>query len=167
MRKSLPVLVFDAIYTLLPRWGRWLAGVLLIGYLVWFLAIKESFGGAYLVLNNLMDRPISYVYVNGNMGPNAFAFDGFNAGGGKSAGPYDISGKTVTIEWMLGMTKTQSDTLGYRPEKHKVTLPMPERKQGDRYFYTLIMPNNEVQVRWSPEFGVFKDVIATYRTRKN
>ena len=138
----------------------------LLGIWCGFWQLKRALGG-YLVLNNLMDRPISYVYVNGNMGPNAFAFDGFNAGGGKSAGPYDISGKTVTIEWMLGMTKTQSDTLGYRPEKHKVTLPMPERKQGDRYFYTLIMPNNEVQVRWSPEFGAFKDVIATYRTRKN
>ncbi|EOX1290819.1 hypothetical protein ACPDME_002776 [Vibrio cholerae] len=165
MRKSLPVLVFDAIWTLLPRWGRWLAGALLVGYLVWFLAIKESFGGAYLVLNNLMDRPISYHYVNGNMGGNAFAFDGLNAGGAV-AGPYDISGKTVTIEWMLSMTQTQYDTLGYRPEKHKVTLPMPKRKQGDMFFYTLIMPNNEVQVRWSPEFGAFDDVIATYQTRK-
>ena len=165
MRKSLPVLVFDAIWTLLPRWGRWLAGAMLVGYLVWFFAIKESFGGAKLALNNLMDRPISYIYVNGNMGPNAFAFDGLNAGG-KIAGSYDISGKTVTIEWMLSMTQTQYDTLGYRPEKHKVTLPMPERKQGDIYFYTLIMPNNEVQVRWSPKLGAFDDVIATYQTRK-
>ncbi|EGQ7788854.1 TPA: hypothetical protein RUZ63_002827 [Vibrio cholerae] len=161
----MPVLVFDAIWTLLPRWGRWLAGAMLVGYLVWFFAIKESFGGAKLVLNNLMDRPISYIYVNGNMGPNAFAFDGLNAGG-KIAGSYDISGKTVTIEWMLSMTQTQYDTLGYRPEKHKVTLPMPERKQGDIYFYTLIMPNNEVQVRWSPKLGAFDDVIATYQTRK-
>ncbi|EGR1135378.1 TPA: hypothetical protein KD862_002209 [Vibrio cholerae] len=161
----MPVLVFDAIWTLLPRWGRWLAGATLVGYLVWFFAIKESFGGAKLVLNNLMDRPISYIYVNGNMGPNAFAFDGLNAGG-KIAGSYDISGKTVTIEWMLSMTQTQYDTLGYRPEKHKVTLPMPERKQGDIYFYTLIMPNNEVQVRWSPKLGAFDDVIATYQTRK-
>ncbi|TLE17166.1 hypothetical protein, partial [Vibrio cholerae] len=159
------VLVFDAIWTLLPRRGRWLAGALLVGYLVWFFAIKESFGGAKLVLNNLMDRPISYVYVNGNMGPNAFAFDGLNAGG-KSAGPYDISGKTVTIEWMLSMTQTQYDSLGYRPEKHKITLPMPKRKQGDMFFYVLVMPNNEVQVRWSPEFGAFDDVIATYQTRK-
>ncbi len=147
------------------RRGRWLAGALLVGYLVWFFAIKESFGGAKLVLNNLMDRPISYVYVNGNMGPNAFAFDGLNAGG-KSAGPYDISGKTVTIEWMLSMTQTQYDSLGYRPEKHKITLPMPKRKQGDMFFYVLVMPNNEVQVRWSPEFGAFDDVIATYQTRK-
>ncbi|EKF9077560.1 hypothetical protein O1B15_002099 [Vibrio cholerae] len=161
----MPVLVFDAIWTLLPRRGRWLAGALLVGYLVWFFAIKESFGGAKLVLNNLMDRPISYVYVNGNMGPNAFAFDGLNAGG-KSAGPYDISGKTVTIEWMLSMTQTQYDSLGYRPEKHKITLPMPKRKQGDMFFYVLVMPNNEVQLRWSPEFGAFDDVIATYQTRK-
>ncbi|EKG82265.1 hypothetical protein VCHE16_3721 [Vibrio paracholerae HE-16] len=161
----MPVLVFDAIWTLLPRWGRWLAGALLVGYLVWFFAIKESFGGAKLVLNNLMDRPISYVYVNGNMGPNAFAFDGLNAGG-KSTGPYDISGKTVTIEWMLSMTQTQYDTLGYRPEKHQVTLPMPKRKQGDMFFYVLIMPNNKVQVRWSSEFGAFDDVIANYQTRK-
>ncbi|EOX3120439.1 hypothetical protein ACPFT2_001650 [Vibrio cholerae] len=164
MRKSLPVLVFDAIWTLLPRWGRWLAGALLVGYLVWFFAIKESFGGAKLVLNNLMDRPISYVYVNGNMGPNAFAFDGLNAGG-KSAGPYDISGKTVTIEWELDMTRAQKEA-GYRFEKHKVVLPMPKRKQGDMFFYVLIMPNNKVQVRWSPEFGAFDDVIANYQTRK-
>ena len=164
MRKSFSIRMFNAAWDLLPRWGRWLAGVLFVAYLVWAFAIKESFGGADLVLNNLMERPISYVYVNGNMGPNAFAFDGLNAGGA-SAGPYDISGKTVTIEWELDMTQAQADA-GYRFEKHKVTLPMPERKQGDKYFYTLIMPNNDVKVRWSPKPGAFDDVIATYRTRK-
>ncbi|ELB2794015.1 hypothetical protein [Aeromonas dhakensis] len=165
MSRSFSIRMFNAAWDLLPRWGRWLAGVLFVVYLVWAFAIRESFGGAFLVLNNLMDRPITYHYVNGNMGGNAFAFDGLNAGG-KIAGPYDISGKTVTIEWMVSMTKTQHDTLGYRPEKHKVTLPMPERKPGDEYFYTLIMPNNEVKVRWSPKPGAFDDVIATYQTRK-
>lgn len=165
MSKSFASRMLDAAWDLLPRWGKWVVGVLFITYLVWVFAIKESFGGAFLVLNNLMDRPITYHYVNGNTGGNAFAFDGLNAGG-KIAGPYDISGKTVTIEWMLSMTQTQYDTLGYRPEKHKVTLPMPERKQGDEYFYTLITPNNEVKVRWSPKPGAFDDAIATYQTRK-
>ena len=164
MSRSFSMRMFNAAWDLLPRWGRWLTGMLLVVYLVWAFAIKESFGGAFLVLNNLMDRPITYHYVNGNMGGNAFAFDGLNAGG-KIAGPYDISGKTVTIEWELDMTQAQADA-GYRFEKHKVTLPMPERKQGDEYFYTLIMPNNEVRVRWSPKPGAFKDVIATYQTRK-
>lgn len=164
MSRSFSMRMFNAAWDLLPRWGRWLAGVLFVVYLVWAFAIKENFGGADLVLNNLMERPISYVYVNGNMGPNAFAFDGLNAGG-KSAGPYDISGKTVTIEWELDMTGAQKRA-GYRFEKHKVTLPMPERKQGDIHFYVLIMPNNEVRVRWSPKLGAFDDVIATYRTRK-
>jgi hypothetical protein len=156
--------MFNAAWDLLPRWGRWLAGVLFVTYLVWAFAIKESFGGAFLVLNNLMDRPISYHYVNGNMGGNAFAFNGLNAGG-KIAGPYDISGNTVTIEWELDRTGAQKRA-GYRFEKHKVTLPMPERKQGDKYFYTLIMPNNEVKVRWSAKPGAFDDVIATYQTRE-
>lgn len=164
MSRSFSIRMFNAAWDLLPRWGRWLAGVLFIVYLVWVFAIKESFGGAFLVLNNLMDRPISYHYVNGNMGGNAFAFDGLNAGG-KIAGPYDISGKTVTIEWELDMTQAQADA-GYRFEKHKVTLPMPKRKRGDEYFYTLIMPNNEIKVRWSPKPGAFDDVIATYQTRK-
>ena len=48
-----------------------------------------------------MNRPISYVYVNGKMGSNAFAFDGLNAGGG-SAGPYRID---VITSYSIHYTK--------------------------------------------------------------
>ncbi|MFJ5359040.1 hypothetical protein [Pectobacterium sp. CHL-2024] len=158
--------LITAIWQILPRWGRWVASILLVLWLGWSFLIQERHGGASIVVHSVIDRPISYVYVNGNMGGNTDAFDGLNTGG-SSAGPYRIEGDTVKIKWELAMTRRQYDELGYRPEIHTVILPMPKREKGQDNFYVLFLPDNQVMVRWVG-WGIpgMKDVIDTYRTRK-
>ncbi|MCA6961577.1 DUF3304 domain-containing protein [Pectobacterium odoriferum] len=157
--------LITAIWQILPRWGRWTASILLVLWLVWTFLIQERHGGASIVVHSVIDRPISYVYVNGNMGGNTFAFDGLNSGG-SSAGPYRIEGDTVKIEWELDMTEEQEKS-GFQFEKHTITLPMPKREKGQDNFYVLFLPDNQVMVRWVG-WGIpgMKDVIDTYRTRK-
>ncbi|QHP81577.1 hypothetical protein EO763_17690 [Pectobacterium odoriferum] len=158
--------LITAIWQILPRWGRWTASILLVLWLGWTFLIQERHGGASLVVHSVIDRPISYVYVNGNMGGNTFAFDGLNSGG-SIAGPYRIDGDTVKIDWLLSATLKQQEEQGLRPEKHTITLPMPKREKGQDNFYVLFLPDNQVMVRWV-EWGIpgMKDVIDTYRTRK-
>lgn len=154
-----------AAWDLMPRWGRWLMGILLVLWLGWAFLLQERHGGASIDVGSVMDRPISYVYVNGKMGSNAFAFDGLNAGGG-SAGPYRIEGDTVKIDWELDMTEEQ-EKAGYRFEKHSVTLPMPKREKGQNDFCVLMLPDNKPMVRWAKSCVVELDsTVDTYRTRK-
>ena len=155
-----------AAWSLMPRWGRWLSAIVLVLWLGWTFLLQERHGGASIVVHSVIDRPISYVYVNGKMGSNTFAFDGFSAGGGGSAGPYQIDGDTVKIDWELDMTEEQ-EKAGYQFEKHSVTLPMPKREKGQNNFHVLFLPDNKVTVRWGGwAEPVMNDVIDTYRTRK-
>ncbi|MGL5333309.1 MAG: DUF3304 domain-containing protein [Aeromonas veronii] len=155
-----------AAWNLMPRWGRWLSAIVLVLWLGWTFLLQERHGGASIMVHSVIDRPISYVYVNGKMGSNTFAFDGFSAGGGGSAGPYRIDGDTVKIDWELDMTEEQ-EKAGYRFEKHSLTLPMPKREKGQNNFHVLFLPDNKVMVRWGGwAEPVMNDVIDTYRTRK-
>jgi hypothetical protein len=155
-----------AAWDLMPRWGRWLSAIVLVLWLGWTFLLQERHGGASIVVHSVLDRPISYVYVNGKMGSNTFAFDGVSAGGGGSAGPYRIDGDTVKIDWELDMTEEQEQA-GYRFEKHSLTLPMPKREKGQNNFHVLFLPDNKVMVRWGGwAEPVMNDVIDTYRTRK-
>ncbi|MBN3194895.1 MULTISPECIES: hypothetical protein [Pectobacterium] len=157
--------LITAIWQILPRWGRWLASILLVLWLGWTFLIQERHGGASLVVMSVMDRPISYAYVNGNMGGNTDAFDGRNAGG-KTAGPYRIEGDIVKIDWELDMTEEQEKS-GFQFEKHTITLPMPKREKGQNDFCVLFLPDNKPMIRWTYRCHQdMQDVINTYRTRK-
>ncbi|MCS3458814.1 hypothetical protein [Aeromonas sp. BIGb0445] len=156
-----------AAWDLMPRWGRWLSAIVLVLWLGWTFLVQERHGGASIVLMSVIDRPISYVYVNGKMGSNTFAFDGFGAGGGGRAGPYKIDGDTVKIDWLLSTTRDQLDKEGLRPEKHSVTLPMPKREKGQDDFCVLMLPDNTPMIRWADSCPVELDsIVDTYRTRK-
>jgi hypothetical protein len=156
-----------AAWNLMPRWGCWLSAIVLVLWLGWTFLLQERHGGAAIVVMSVMDRPISYVYVNGKMGSNTFAFDGFGAGGGGSAGPYRIDGDTVKIDWLLSTTRDQLDKEGLRPEKHSVTLPMPKREKGQDDFCVLMLPDNTPMIRWAHSCPVELDsIVDTYRTRK-
>ncbi|KHT38402.1 membrane protein [Pectobacterium brasiliense] len=157
--------LISAIWQILPRWGRWTASILLVLWLGWTFLIQERHGGASLVVMSVMDRPISYAYVNGNMGGNTDAFDGRNAGG-KTAGPYRIEGDIVKIDWELDMTEEQEKS-GFQFEKHTITLPMPKCEKGQNDFCVLFLPDNKPVIRWT--YRCHQDmqgVINTYRTRK-
>ncbi|MGL6007454.1 hypothetical protein [Aeromonas sobria] len=155
-----------AAWNLMPRWGRGSSAIVLVLWLGWTFLLQERRGGASVVLMSVMDRPISYVYVNGKMGSNTFAFDGFGAGGGGSAGPYKIDGDTVKIDWELDMTEEQ-EKAGYQFEKHSLTLPMPKRGKGQDDFCVLMLPDNTPMIRWARSCPVEMDsIVDTYRTRK-
>lgn len=154
------------IWLVLPRWGRWVASILLVLWLGWTFLIQEHHGGAALIVMSVMERPIVYARVNGSMGGNTDAFDGRNAGG-KTAGPYRISGNTVKIDWLLSTTLKQKQEQGLRPEKHSIILPMPERKKGQDDFCVLFLPDNKPMIRWTSSCHIdMQDVIDIYRTRK-
>jgi hypothetical protein len=149
MASSWGLSMINAAWDLMPRWGRRLSAIVLVLWLGWTFLLQERHGGASIDVASVMDRPISYVYVNGKMGSNAFAFDGLNAGGG-SAGPYRIDGDTVKIDWLLSTTLDQLEKEGLRPEKHSITLPlplplplpMPKREKGQDDFCVLMLLDN-------------------------
>ncbi|MGL4431517.1 MAG: hypothetical protein ACRCUW_02525 [Plesiomonas shigelloides] len=154
-----------AVWRSMPRWLRWFTAIALVLWLGWVFLVQERHGGASIVVHSVMNRPISYVYVNGKMGSNTFAFDGLNAGGG-SAGPYRIEGDTVKIDWELDMTEEQ-EKAGYKFEKHTITLPMPKREKGQNDFCVLMLPDNTPMVRWAKSCRIeINSFIDTYRTRK-
>jgi hypothetical protein len=155
-----------AAWDLMPRWGRWLSAIVLVLWLGWTFLLQERHGGASIVVHSVINRPISYVYVNGKMGGNTDAFDGLNTSGG-TAGPYRIDGDTVKIDWLLSTTQDQLEKDRLRPEKHSITLPMPKREKGQDDFCVLFLPDNKVMVRWVHSCHLdMEDVIDPYRTRK-
>ena len=149
----------------MPRWLRWFTAMALVLWLGWVFLVQERHGGAALIIMSVMNRPISYVYVNGNMGGNTDAFNGWNVGG-KTAGPYRIEGNTVKIDWELDMTEEQ-EKAGYKFEKHTITLPMPKREKGQNDFCVLMLPDNTPMVRWAISCHIdMQDVFRIYRERK-
>lgn len=167
MASSWGLSMINAAWDLMPRWGRRLSAIVLLLWLGWAFLLQERHGGASIVLMSVIDRPISYVYVNSKMGSNTLAFDGFGAGGGGRAGPYRIDGDTVKIDWLLSTTRNQLDKEGLRPEKHSVTLLMPKREKGQDDFCVLMLPDNTPMVRWAHSCPVELDsIVDTYRTRK-
>ncbi|WP_047707685.1 membrane protein, partial [Plesiomonas sp. ZOR0011] len=144
---------------------RWFTAMALVLWLGWVFLVQERHGGAALIIMSVMNRPISYVYVNGNMGGNTDAFNGWNVGG-KTAGPYRIEGNTVKIDWELDMTEEQ-EKAGYKFEKHTITLPMPKREKGQNDFCVLMLPDNTPMVRWAISCHIdMQDVFRIYRERK-
>ncbi|PSN05851.1 hypothetical protein [Siccibacter turicensis] len=152
------------IWNVLPHWARWVTGTLLVLWLGWAWLFQERYGGASVIVMSVMDRPISYASVNGNGGGNTFAFDGLDAGG-KTAGPYSITGDTARIDWELDMTLAQEQA-GYQFEKYSMTLPMPKREKGQDDFCILFLPDNKPLIRWATSCSIdMNAVIKKYRTR--
>jgi len=157
--------IVTAVWKVMPRWTRWMTGVFVVLWLGWSYLFQERHGGASVIVMSVMDRPVSYASVNGNMGGNTDAFDGWNEGG-KTAGPYSISGDTVTIDWLLSTTGEQYDKQGLRPEKHTITLPMPKRTKGQNDFCVFFLPDNKPLIRWAKSCGIeMNSTIKSYRTR--
>ncbi|WP_436892667.1 hypothetical protein [Siccibacter turicensis] len=141
------------IWNVLPRRARWVTGTLLVLWLGWVWLFQERYGGASVIVMSVMDRPVSYASVNGKMG-------------GKTAGPYSITGDTARIDWLLSTTGDQYDMQGLRPEKHTVTLPMPKREKGQDDFCILFLADNKPLIRWANSCSIdMNAVIKKYRTR--
>lgn len=121
---------------------------------------------ASVVIYSVVDRPINNIFINGNMGNNAAAFDGFSASGGRGAGPYRIEGDNIKIDWVLSTTMAQYEEQAHRSTAHTVSLPMPTRIQGQNDFCVLFLPHNKPMVKWAHSCVIEMDAnIDTYRAR--
>lgn len=164
MRLSHGTKIVLAARDLMPRWNGWLICTLLVCWLGWSLLIKDRHEAAFIIVHSMVDRPINYIYVNGNMGNNASAFDGFSARSGESAGPYRVEGDMVRINWLLSVTMEQQEELAYRPEPHSASLPMPKREEGQNDFCVLFLPDNKPMVLWAKSCAIeMADIVDPYR----
>lgn len=129
----------------LPVWLQVLLVAALLAYWGWHESLRMPTGGA-LQSHSHIDRPIYSYWVNDNWGGNMSAF------GGKTTCCWSFEGDTAEVVWILSMSRKQQQQ-GMVKERHSVTLPMPERTRDDRYLHVHFLPNDQVELVWSPNFG--------------
>lgn len=93
---------------------------------------------SYLTGHNHMDRPISSYWVNGHWGL---------VGTRTCCGIF--KSETAEVSWELSITADQ-ERQGMEVERYNMSLPMPERQQGDQYLHAHFLPGNRVELAWSP-----------------
>ncbi|HEY2452108.1 MAG TPA: DUF3304 domain-containing protein [Scandinavium sp.] len=131
------------------RRKRWMWGALLTPFIIlfawmfWVSHWGEPASGVTLIIHSELDRPILGFSVNGVAGGNASAH-----GEGSTACCGVIQGKTAEVIWALSMTGPQYDA-GMRPEKRRVVIPLPTRKQGENDLHVHFLPGDKVLLGWS------------------
>ncbi|WP_249978563.1 DUF3304 domain-containing protein [Vreelandella olivaria] len=139
--------LFRQIWLGLPKGARWGLGALVAGYLVWLFFLPSLHPmptDTSLRGHSHIDRYINHFWVNGRWGGNLDPY-----GGGGTVCCQRISGDTAEVVWVYGRTVEEFER-DDEPERHNVTLPMPERAREDRYLHVHFLPNNEVKLGWSP-----------------
>ncbi|MBA2779615.1 DUF3304 domain-containing protein [Billgrantia kenyensis] len=140
--------LFNQIWYGLPKGARWGLGVLFAGYFVWLFFMPSLHPiptDTSIEGRSHIDRYINHFWVNGRGGGNVGPY-----GGGGVVCCQRISGDTAEVEWIYGRTVEEFER-GDEPERHRVTLPMPERTREDRYLHVHFLPNHEVKLGWSPD----------------
>ncbi|MGM0825032.1 MAG: DUF3304 domain-containing protein [Pseudomonadota bacterium] len=123
---------------LIPIWFQVLLGALAVAWLAWNTLFNTSKSGS-LVGYNHTDRPIGRYFVDGNYG-----------GNGGTTCCWSFKGDIVEVKWILSVTGEQKRQ-GLEEERHSVTLPMPEHNRKDQYLHVHFLPNNKVDLVWSPK----------------
>ncbi|EPT8889756.1 DUF3304 domain-containing protein, partial [Cronobacter malonaticus] len=98
-----------------------------------------------------LDRPVLGFSVNGVAGGNAGAFNPKNKYAGENGASTCcgvIEGKMAEVIWTLSVTGPQYEA-GMRPEKHRVVIPLPERKRGENDLHVHFLPGDKVLLGWS------------------
>lgn len=134
---------------LYARRKRWLWGFLLTPFILmfawtfWVANWGETAGGVTLIIHSRLDRPVLGFSVNGVAGGNASAY-----GEGATTCCGSIQGPSAEVIWTLSVTGPQYEA-GMRPEKHRVVLPLPERKRGKNDLHVHFLPGDKVLLGWS------------------
>lgn len=145
----------------LARYKKRLLGLLLVAFLgwaswfTWLVIWGPPQGGAILVINTLIDRPILGFSVNGVAGGNAFAYDPSNIYAGIQGGTACcgvVKGDTAHVVWTLSTTGQQYRD-GLRKETRETTLPLPVRKRGENFLHVFFLPDDQVRLWWGEELG--------------
>lgn len=128
---------------LYARRKRWLWGFLLTPFILmfawtfWVANWGETAGGVTLIIHSRLDRPVLGFSVNGVAGGNASAY-----GEGATTCCGSIQGPSAEVIWTLSVTGPQYEA-GMRPEKHRVVLPLPERKRGENDLHVHFLPGDK------------------------
>lgn len=147
----------NAFNRLYIRRKRWMWGVLFVPFIllfVWVFGVAFWGGpesGVTLIVHSKVERPILGYSVNGVAGTNTSAYEpnNPNSGSGTNAACCGvIKGKNAAIIWTLSVTGPQYEA-GMRPEKHRVVVPLPERKRGENDLHVHFLPGNKVLLGWS------------------
>ncbi|ELY2470640.1 DUF3304 domain-containing protein [Cronobacter sakazakii] len=134
---------------LYARRKHWLWGFLLTPFILmfawtfWVANWGETAGGVTLIIHSRLDRPVLGFSVNGVAGGNASAY-----GEGATTCCGSIQGPSAEVIWTLSVTGPQYEA-GMRPEKHRVVLPLPERKRGENDLHVHFLPGDKVLLGWS------------------
>lgn len=125
--------------------------ILLFAWMFWVANWGGAEGGVTLIIHSRLERPILGFSVNGVAGGNSAAYNPNNPyalEGGKTTCCGEIKGKTAEVSWTLSMTGTQYEK-GMRPEKHRIVIPLPERKRGENDLHVHFLPGDKVLLGWS------------------
>lgn len=139
----------------------------LINLLIWGVLIAVYFNwqhsrmpGAGLYVHNHTERPIFSYFVNDNWGGNAAA----NGGGGLTC-CWRIEGKTLKVDWIKSMTRTQYEH-GAREETLSIEVPNPSRKRTDDTLHVHFLPGDQVRVAWSDKHtSPLKEELSEFYTK--
>ncbi|CAH1044470.1 DUF3304 domain-containing protein [Halomonas sp. TD01] len=134
---------------LLPVWLQVVLVGLVVVWLGWGMLFDTSKSGS-LMGHNHTDRPVGSFWVDGNWGGNLFAYSGGLYTGGGTTCCWSFKGDTIEVVWILSVTGEQKRQ-GLEQERHSVTLPMPDYSQEDRRLHVHFLPDNKVELAWSPD----------------
>lgn len=128
-----------------PTWILVVGVLVILAYVGWYNFLRMPTGGT-LQSHSYIDRPIYSYWVNDNWGGDLGPY------GGKTTCCWSFSGDTAEVVWILSISKAQQEQ-GMEQERHSVTLPMPERTREDHYLHVHFLPDNRVELVWSPSFS--------------
>jgi hypothetical protein len=123
---------------LIPVWLQVSLTALVIIWFVWGMVFNTSKSGS-LVGYNHTDRPLGRYFVDGNYG-----------GNGGTTCCWSFRGDTIEVEWILSVTGEQHRQ-GLEIERHSLNLSMPAYSRDDQYLHVHFLPNNQVELAWSPD----------------
>ncbi|WP_367399053.1 DUF3304 domain-containing protein [Halomonas sp. 707D7] len=110
---------------------------LVVLWLAWVIFFNTSKNGS-LVGHNHTDRPLGRYFVGGNYG-----------GNGGTTCCWSFKGKSIEVVWILSVTEEQSRE-GIKEERHSVEVLMPEYRREDQYLHVHFLPDNQIELAWSP-----------------
>nr|WP_249978886.1 DUF3304 domain-containing protein [Halomonas olivaria] len=100
--------------------------------------------------HSYIDRPIYSFWVDGNWGGNLSAYTGGLYTGGGTTCCWSFKGDSVEVVWILDVTPEDIEA-GLEEERHSMTVPMPPHSREDQYLHVHFLPENQVELAWSPD----------------
>ncbi|PCF93461.1 DUF3304 domain-containing protein [Vreelandella nigrificans] len=134
---------------LVPVWLQVLLAALVVIWVAWNILFNTSKSGS-LVGHNHTDRPIGSFWLDDNWGGNLSAYSGGLYTRGGTTCCWSFKGDSVEVVWILSMTGEQKRQ-GIEEERHSENIPMPAYSRDDQYLHVHFLPDNQVELAWSPD----------------